>query len=181
MDVLSILLAGFLWRESTGHRYRSPVDSLHKGPVRRSFDDFLNVQIKVLNKQSGCRWFETPSQRTHDAITTSSLRQNDVATQFRRNNDVVIAWCVPWDDAHVTSLEWLPSARSRWHFTSPILLSLGMPNARVIPVTVSPVLPVGAPCTVCSQQSCRTSVTYIGFNSPCTQVRRGFIDLYLCT
>ena len=34
-----------------------------------------------------------PMQRTRDAITTSSLRQNDVATSFWRNNDVVIASC----------------------------------------------------------------------------------------
>ena len=34
-----------------------------------------------------------PSQRTHDAIMTSLLRQNNVATSFWRNNDVVIASC----------------------------------------------------------------------------------------
>ena len=35
--------------------------------------------------------------RAHDAITTSLLRQNDVATSFWRNNDVVIASCARWD------------------------------------------------------------------------------------
>ena len=31
------------------------------------------------------------------AIITSLLRRNDVATSFRRNNDVIIASCVRWD------------------------------------------------------------------------------------
>ena len=38
-----------------------------------------------------------PTQRTYDAIITSSLRQNDVATSFWRNDDVIItsrAHCV---------------------------------------------------------------------------------------
>ena len=34
-----------------------------------------------------------PFQWAHDAITASSLRQNDVATSFWRNDDVVIASC----------------------------------------------------------------------------------------
>ena len=37
------------------------------------------------------------SQRTHGVIITSSLRQNDVATSFWRNNDVNITLCVHWD------------------------------------------------------------------------------------
>ena len=37
------------------------------------------------------------SQRTRDAITTSLLRQNDVAMSFWRNNDVIIALCVRWN------------------------------------------------------------------------------------
>ena len=32
----------------------------------------------------------------HDTITTSILRQNDVATSFWRNKDVIIAVCVRW-------------------------------------------------------------------------------------
>ena len=40
---------------------------------------------------------DTSSQRTHDEITTSLLRQNDVATPFWRNNDVIITPCVRWD------------------------------------------------------------------------------------
>ena len=35
-------------------------------------------------------------QRTHDAITTSSWRQNDVAPSFWRHNDIVIASCGRW-------------------------------------------------------------------------------------
>ena len=35
--------------------------------------------------------------RAHDAITTSLLRQNDVATSFWRNNDVIISSCARWD------------------------------------------------------------------------------------
>ena len=37
------------------------------------------------------------SQRTHDVMITSLLRQNDVAMSFWRNNDVVITSCVDWD------------------------------------------------------------------------------------
>ena len=39
---------------------------------------------------------KTSSQRTRDAIITSSLRGNDVATPFSRNNDVIIASCARW-------------------------------------------------------------------------------------
>ena len=37
------------------------------------------------------------SRRAHDEITTLVLRQNDVATSFWRNNDVIIALCVRSD------------------------------------------------------------------------------------
>ena len=36
------------------------------------------------------------AQRTHDAVITSLLRQNDVATSFWRYNFVIIASCVRW-------------------------------------------------------------------------------------
>ena len=36
------------------------------------------------------------SQQTRDATITSLLRQNDVATSFWRNNDVIIAPCAHW-------------------------------------------------------------------------------------
>ena len=35
-------------------------------------------------------------QRAQGAITTSLLRQNDVATSFWRNDEVIIASCVRW-------------------------------------------------------------------------------------
>ena len=37
------------------------------------------------------------SQRTREAIITSSSRQNEATTSFWRNNDVVVASCVRWD------------------------------------------------------------------------------------
>ena len=37
------------------------------------------------------------AQRAHDAITTSPLRQNDIATSFWRNYDVIIASWVRWN------------------------------------------------------------------------------------
>ena len=46
--------------------------------------------------RSGCNTTES-SQRTHDAMITSLLRQNDVATSFWRNNDVIITSCVHWN------------------------------------------------------------------------------------
>ena len=36
------------------------------------------------------------TQRTHDVIIMSLLRQNDVVTSFCCNNDVIIASCVHW-------------------------------------------------------------------------------------
>ena len=53
------------------------------------------------------------SQRTHDAITPSLLRQNDFTTSFWRNNDVIIASCMHWDVSNerrfytlLTNLPW---------------------------------------------------------------------------
>ena len=41
--------------------HRSPVNSLHKRPVTRSFDVFLDLRLnKRLGKQSWGWWFETP-------------------------------------------------------------------------------------------------------------------------
>ena len=36
------------------------------------------------------------SQQAHDEMITPLLRQNDVATSFRRNDDVIIMSCVRW-------------------------------------------------------------------------------------
>ena len=48
----------------------------------------------------------TASQRTRDAIMTSLLRQNDVATSFWRNNDVIIVSRVRWDSMHILYRHW---------------------------------------------------------------------------
>ena len=47
-----------------------------------------------------CRLTTISSQRTHGAIMTSLIRQNDVATAFWVNNDVSIALFVRWDDCY---------------------------------------------------------------------------------
>ena len=39
------------------------------------------------------------SQSSHDVMITTLWRQNDVATSFRRHNDVIIASCVCWEKA----------------------------------------------------------------------------------
>ena len=41
-------------------------------------------------------YYADTSQRTHDGIITSLLSQNDVATSFRRNNNVIITSCARW-------------------------------------------------------------------------------------
>ena len=43
-------------------------------------------------------------QRARNTIITSSLRQNDVATSFWRNNDFIIASCVRW--VHIETAIW---------------------------------------------------------------------------
>ena len=55
----------FVWGESTGdyltfvrNIHWSPVDPTHKEPIMLSFGVFFVVTIKLLNKQSGCWWFE---------------------------------------------------------------------------------------------------------------------------
>ena len=47
-------------------------------------------------------------QRTHDAITTLSWRQNDVAPSFWRHNDIVIASCVRW--VYMIGIQWIYNA-----------------------------------------------------------------------
>ena len=50
---------------------------------------------------SGHTWPFLCTQRTHDAIITPLLRQNDVTTSFWCNNNVIIASCVRWADANL--------------------------------------------------------------------------------
>ena len=52
--------------------HRSPMDILRKGPVILSFDIFYASPNKLLNIQSGCRWFET-SMRLYDVTVTCML------------------------------------------------------------------------------------------------------------
>ena len=53
---------------------------------------FMNFNVKYPALLIG---LSPHSQRTHDAITTSLLRQSDVATSFWRNNDIIVA-CASW-------------------------------------------------------------------------------------
>ena len=57
------------------------------------------------------------SQRTHDTMITLLLRQNDVATPFWRNNDVIITsharWVVPGDTRH-TLAKWMIKKAQSW-------------------------------------------------------------------
>ena len=46
---------------------------------------------KRIQTPDGCKCSGSISADTHDAMTTSSWRQNDVATSFWRHNGVVIA------------------------------------------------------------------------------------------
>ena len=52
----------------------------------------IDVSFKL--RWENCSW---KSQRTHDVIITSLLRQNDVTTSFWRNNDVIIMSCIRWE------------------------------------------------------------------------------------
>ena len=71
---------------------------------RRPFCLGLDVQI---NKPTKTRVHSThikhkDPQRTRDVIITSLSHQNDVATSFWRNNDVIITPCAHW----VTFVSW---------------------------------------------------------------------------
>ena len=56
------------------------------------------------------------SQRTDDAIITSLWRRNDVATSFRRHNDVIIALCAHWDMEYLNEIlvKWFSSLIDWW-------------------------------------------------------------------
>ena len=50
--------------------HRSPVDSLHKGPIIRGLDNFFGFSTKkLLDKPSSCGWFET-LWRSYDITVT---------------------------------------------------------------------------------------------------------------
>ena len=73
-------------------------DSLPLGHFLCNIISSHDVLIKVL----------THSQRTHDVIIMSLLRQNDVATSFWRNNDVIITSRVRWAVAYWCQRPWSP-------------------------------------------------------------------------
>ena len=56
-----------------------------------------SIKISANLKKSTLCVKNVQTQRTHGAIITSLLRRNDVATSFRRNNDVIITSCVRWE------------------------------------------------------------------------------------
>ena len=60
--------------------------------------DIVMEEITTNSTLVSKRWYHkhVHARRAHDAITTSVLRQNDVATSFWRNNYVIIALCVRW-------------------------------------------------------------------------------------
>ena len=66
------------------------------GPVYLRGPYFFSTAPADVLASDGAR----PSiQQAHDAITTSFLHQNDVATSFWRNNDVLIVSCACWEQA----------------------------------------------------------------------------------
>ena len=56
--------------------------------------NLYGVHTRFRHSDSCC---QLDTQRTHGAIITSLLSQNDNATSFWRNNDVIFASCVRWD------------------------------------------------------------------------------------
>ena len=54
-------------------------------------NNYIDVLKWLQNSSCTCH-----TQRTHDVIITPLLRQNDVATSFRRNNGVIIMSCAHW-------------------------------------------------------------------------------------
>ena len=67
--------------------------------------DWNNDQQGSMNEYSGWRTsyadLKRYTQQAHDAIITSSWRQNDVVTSFLRHNDVIFAPCVDWDRSEI--------------------------------------------------------------------------------
>ena len=94
----------FLWRPTAGnHAVVDPGNYWHRlgndenGTIRARQQGFPCVKWWAVSAALVLHSFDETFQRTHDAIITSPLRQNDVATSFWRNNDVVIALCDHWD------------------------------------------------------------------------------------
>ena len=83
--------------------------------IRSKFGSYVTITSKqrrdvILTKAMGCNFLSVLTditQRTHNTIITSLLHQNNIATSFWRNNDVIIASCVRWEDILGTEpLDW---------------------------------------------------------------------------
>ena len=74
-------------------------------------------------------------QLANDAITTSLWRQNDVATSFRRHNDVIIASCVRW---HALQTDIVKSrSRDIWSYPIEICQAVEKPVIFKVVIVVS--------------------------------------------
>ena len=74
-------------------------------------------------------------QLTNDAIITSLWRQNDVATSFRRHNDVIIASCVRW---HALQTDIVKSrSRDIWSYPIEICQAVEKPVIFKVVIVVS--------------------------------------------
>ena len=82
------------WPLVTGN-HQPPEDSLHKGPVTLSFDDFFDINMNtLLNKQKICRWFETTcrSYIHHCNAITFSYQLYPCISQILKNRNPDCAW-----------------------------------------------------------------------------------------
>ena len=75
--------------------HRQPVDSLHKGPVIRSFDTFVVSANKLLNEQSS---FETPWRSCDVIVMAKHIHQPpshlmSLSWRFRHNYKYLTHWC----------------------------------------------------------------------------------------
>ena len=58
----------------------------------------VEVKYQTSSQTAALYWWSITAQRAHNAITTLLLRrQNDNATSFWRNNDVIITLCACWE------------------------------------------------------------------------------------
>ena len=106
---------GPLGGESTGH----PWIPLTRGryrcfPLQKVFDIFFDVSLnKLLNKESNCRWFETPWRHFDCVIFLVGWQRVRVVKPFRRwslihmgyelghpreTHNVIITWILRWKD-----------------------------------------------------------------------------------
>ena len=76
-----------IWKLAWRHQLHCAVQLQTRQNI---WDRFLQIAAQGLSQ---C---DVATQRTHDVIITLSLRQNDVAMSFLRNNDIVITSCVHW-------------------------------------------------------------------------------------